>query len=190
MSLVVSQSRSGGGAGAGVFTVGPADNIFGDTGETGSFTDPGLSIAAAADRTTAEATRDTYFAANPSNLASYDGNPSLGIYLFYFEGVDTVLLGQTRSQSAWVDSASTVALRGETGPAGATGNSYFFKSVDARDDFFEDDPNYQLLETNLPISVNIDETLTSYFWSGEDQNGGVPYDRNTDADLWIPVIGS
>jgi len=57
-------------------------------------------------------------------------------------------------------------IQGETGAAGATGNSYFFASVTARDNFFSITENLSLLETDLPIMINVDGKLFPAYWSG------------------------
>ena len=70
-----------GGGGQG-FTLGPPNNLFGATAGNASTTP--ISVTAATNRTAAEGVRDTYFTANPSNLATYDasGNENLGILLY------------------------------------------------------------------------------------------------------------
>lgn len=101
------------GAGGGsAFALGPPNNQFGSN--SGS---PTVPPTAAADRATAEATRDAYFVANPSNLADYDADSSIGIQLI----TTTQIVNQARAAGAWRDVSGAVALRGATGTPGATG---------------------------------------------------------------------
>jgi hypothetical protein len=60
-----------------------------------------------------EAERDTYFSANPSNLAVYDGNSDLLIRLIYTD-VEVITKFQQRLAGAWVDITPVVQ-----GPSGS-----------------------------------------------------------------------
>ena len=109
------------------------------------------------------AARDVYFNANPSELARLDANEFLIIKLLD-DGAGKAAY-QQYVNPVWVDVTSLV--QGETGPAGATGNSYFFKSITSRDDFFSTPGNEGLLENGLPISVNVgDDTTSNFVWGG------------------------
>ncbi len=153
---------SGGAGGGGGFTLGPAQNVF-----TG------------ADRTAAELARDNYDGANPGWITFYNDNTDLNIRLEFADGGNEVVLYQvTDGASTWLDNSSSTGVKGDTGPAGATGNSYFFASETARDDFFNTSPNEGLLETELPVVVNDTNTVTTYYWNGTD--APVTYD----ATLW------
>lgn len=111
MTLIFFAFGAGGGGGS-AFALGPPNNLFGTTaGASGS--EP----AAAADRATAEATRDAYFVANPSNLAAYDADSTIGIQLV----TTTQIINQVRLGSTWRDVASSIALRGPQGPTGPAG---------------------------------------------------------------------
>ena len=101
---------TGGGAG---FTLGPPNNLFGAT--AGNASASPLTVSPAANRAAAEGVRDTYFGANPSNLATYDADENLNIRLFYTESSETVIIHQVRQGSAWVDNASTVGIQGIPG---------------------------------------------------------------------------
>lgn len=108
----LSQQRGGGGAG---FTYGPPNNLFGIT--AGDATVRPLTLTPAATQAAAEATRDAYFTANPTNLASYDaeGNEGLGIVLIFFNAGLSQTIAQTRVASTWQDSGAILALQGEPG---------------------------------------------------------------------------
>ena len=122
------------------------------------------------------AARDAYFGANPADLALLDADQFLIIKLLD-NGVGEVAY-QQRQLGTWVDVTSLV--QGEQGPAGATGNSYFFASIADRDAFFSTPPNEGLLENGLPVSVNVgDETLSNFIWNGV--SGPVTYDP----DDWV-----
>ena len=145
-----------GGAGGQSFTLGPEQNIF-----------------SGADRAAAEASRDAYAGANPGWLAVYDDPVNQGflnIRLDYAEAGDPVAQYQTRDGVDWRDNQSAIGVKGDEGPAGATGNSYFFKSIAARDEFFSTGTNSQLLENGLPCTVNdqSEEAVYSYSWEGMD----------------------
>lgn len=142
----------GGGFGDGGFTLGPAQNVF-----TG------------ADRAAAESARDIYATANPSWLTTYNGDTSLNIRLEYTASGENVALYQVRNTAgdAWLDNSSAIGVRGSSGPAGATGNSYFFSSEIQRDSFFGNNSNSLLLESGLPITVNRGNIITSYYWTGD-----------------------
>lgn len=127
------------------------------------------------------AARDVFFGANPSDLARLDADEFLIIKLLN-DGAGAVAY-QQRQSSTWVDVTSLV--QGDTGPAGATGNSYFFASIAARDAFFNTPPNEGLLESDLPIQVNEGTVSTVYYWTGD--TAPISYD----ADLWRPAsVGS
>jgi len=87
-----------GAGGGGGFTLGPEQNTF-----TG------------ADRAAAESARDTYFTANPSNLAEYDADSSLNILLTYTDSGDSVALYQIRQGSEWRDNSSATGVAGPPG---------------------------------------------------------------------------
>lgn len=109
------------------------------------------------------AARDVYFGANPTELLRLDANEFLIIKLLD-DGAGDVAY-QQRAGGNWLDVTSVV--QGETGAAGATGNSYFFNSITARDDFFSIPGNEGLLENGLPVVVNIGNDTTSQFvWGG------------------------
>lgn len=103
-------SEEGGGAG---FALGPPDNLFGATSGDASAANPGVNPAA--NRAAAETTRDTYFTANPSNLASYDADSNLNIRLFFTVSGDNFIVHQIRQGSAWVDNGSVVGIQGTPG---------------------------------------------------------------------------
>lgn len=107
-----SNRRGGGGAG---FTLGPPDNLFGTT--AGNASQSPLTITPAANRAAAETVRDTYFTANPSNLAAYNSNPALGVIIYFRSGSDIQTIGQTRTGGEWRDSNSVVAIQGLSGDA-------------------------------------------------------------------------
>ncbi len=127
------------------------------------------------------AARDVYFGANPADLAICDANPDLIIKLLD-DGAGSVAY-QQRQGGVWVDVTSLV--QGEDGPAGATGNSFFFESVAARDTFFGTGSNKALLMNGLPVQVNEGTVATVYYWSGLDSPAGY------DPDLFRPAsVGS
>lgn len=103
-------SEEGGGAG---FALGPPDNLFGATSGDASAANPG--VTAAGSRSIAETTRDTYFTANPSNLASYDADSNLNIRLFFTVFGDNFIVHQIRQGGAWVDNGSVVGIQGTPG---------------------------------------------------------------------------
>lgn len=107
-------SQAGTGRGAG-FTLGPANNLFGTTSGDATQTVPG--VAAAANKAAAETTRDTYFTANPSNLAVYDADRNLNIRVFFVDGGDNVIVHQVRQGSAWIDNGSVTGIQGLPGSA-------------------------------------------------------------------------
>lgn len=102
-----------GGAGGAGFTLGPPHNLFGDV--SGDALAVPTGVDPAANRAAAEGVRDTYFTANPSNLAVYDGNSRLNIRLFYMISSEIVIVHQVRQNSAWVDNGSVTAVRGLPG---------------------------------------------------------------------------
>ncbi len=121
------------------------------------------------------AARDAYFGANPSELARLDENEFLVIKLLD-DGAGSVAY-QQRAGGVWRDVTSLT--QGDTGPAGATGNSYFFSSIAARDAFFNTSPNEGLLENGLPVTANIGDSTTSEFiW------GGTTAPPSYDSTLW------
>lgn len=121
------------------------------------------------------AARDVYFGANQSEVDRVAQNEFLIIKLLdngsgdiayqQYNGVFQV----ANVPADWNDISSLV--QGETGPGGATGNSYFFPSAAARDTFFNTGSNKALLETGLPIVVNEDSTSTTYQWTGLNSPG-------------------
>jgi|26BtaG_2_1085354.scaffolds.fasta_scaffold01468_7 hypothetical protein len=146
------------------FTLGPPQNVF-----------------VGADRAAAETARDNYDTANPGWITAYDNDISLNIRLEYSDGPDQVALFQVRDSggTVWLDNSSATGVQGETGPAGATGNSYFFASKAARDAFFGASPNEGLLESGLPVVVNVGNDIESTFiWGGETAPASY------DATLW------
>lgn len=121
------------------------------------------------------AARDLYFGANPDELLRLDQNQFLIIKLN--DNGSGQVAYQQRASGTWVD--VTTIIQGETGPAGATGNSYFFESVADRDTFFETSPNEGLLMNGLPVIVNIGNEITSTFiW------GGASAPTSYDPELW------
>jgi len=129
------------------------------------------------------AARDVYFATANGiiDLARMDANEFIIIKLLD-DGAGEIAY-QQRAGSVFVDVTSLV--QGETGPAGATGNSFFFESITARDDFFNTVGNEQLLMNGLPVQVNEGTVATVYFWSGVDSPS------TYDEDLFRPAsVGS
>lgn len=121
------------------------------------------------------AARDVYFGANPDELDRLDNNEFLIIKLL--DNGSGQVAYQQRASGAWVDVTSLV--QGSTGPAGATGNSYFFNSIAERDAFFDTPPNEGLLENGLPVVVNVgSETASTFIWGGP--TAPVSYDET----LW------
>lgn len=92
-----------GSAGGGGFTLGPPQNVF-----TG------------ADRAAAESARDTYFTANPSNLAEYNADTSLNIILQYATSGEEEAQYQVRNSggTAWLNNESVRAVAGRDGADG------------------------------------------------------------------------
>ncbi len=90
----------GGGAG---FTLGPEQSVF--TGAT---------------LTAAESARDTYFTANPTNLAIYNADTSLNIRLEYTESTVPTVSYQVRNSDgdAWLVNQSFEGVQGEPGQDG------------------------------------------------------------------------
>lgn len=129
------------------------------------------------------AARDVYFGANQIEVNRVASNKFLIIKLLDDGGGSiayqqyTGTFGVANNPSDWLDVTSLV--QGETGPAGPTGNSYFFASIASRDTFFGTPPNEGLLEEDLPIVVNRgDEVATTFVWKGE--TSPVSYDSS----LW------
>ncbi len=111
------------------------------------------------------AARDVYFGANPTELDRLDQNQFLIIRLADDGGGSVAY--QQRASSTWVDVTSLI--QGDAGPPGATGNSYFFESISARDVFFSTSPNEALLKNGLPVVVNIgNDTQSTFVWGGPD----------------------
>lgn len=144
---VFSGRRGRGGSGSG-FRLGPTQNNFGSSTST---------------LTQAEAARDAYATANPSWLATYDGNSGLGIYLVYVDSNSNVnIQPQSRSNNAWVNNAGFIAVQGRDG---ADGTALEFASIAERDSFFSLRPD--LLRTNLPTMVSTNSTtVTTQIWTG------------------------
>ncbi len=110
-----------------------------------------------------DAARDVYFGANPSELARLDANEFLIIKIL--DNGSGEIAYQQYVDPDWLDVTSLV--QGDTGPAGATGNSFFFKSIAERDTFFGTSPNEGLLENGLPINVNVgNDTVSVFVWGG------------------------
>ena len=107
--------------------------------------------------------RDTYFSANPDELARLDANEFLVVRVG-----TTAVTYYNRQSSTWVEITSLVqGQQGTQGAPGISGNSYFFTSISDRDTFFGTPPNQDLLENGLPVIVNIGNNTTSqYIWSG------------------------
>lgn len=138
--------------GTGAFTLGPQQNVF-----TG------------ANRAAAESARDTYATNNPLWLAEYNSDTGLNIRLEYEDSGNNVAVYQVRNQAGdtWLDNSSAIGIKGDTGAAGATGNSYFFESISARDAFFGTNPNEDLLVNDLPVVVNVgNKTSATFVWQG------------------------
>jgi len=140
----LTSNLTGGGGGAGFVLFTQADN------NSGIYAD--------------DAARDVYFASVPADLARLDADEFLIIKILD-NGVGEIAY-QQRSQGVFVDVTSLV--QGETGPAGATGNSFFFKNKAARDQFFNTVGNETLLETGLPVVVNEGNAVTTFVWTGVD----------------------
>lgn len=108
------------GTGAAGFVLGTANNIFGDTGSSG---DTDLStITIAADRATAESTRDAYDTATMGWLANYQ-DIDVNIILYYTAATNPTIQYQRRIGINWVDNGPAITAvtgpQGPTGPAGA-----------------------------------------------------------------------
>jgi len=109
-------------------------------------------------------------------------NPD-GSRCFVADNTGGMLVQYELQEPTFLDVTSLV--QGEEGAPGATGNSFFFESIVARDAFFNDGTNSALLKTNLPVQVNIGITTTVFYWSGDD----LP--ASYDADLFRPAdLGS
>lgn len=152
--------------GSGVaFALGPVDNIFGATSGDGAAVP--LAVSPAANRAAAVTVRNNYFTANPANLAQYDAEPRIGIYLYFTSGSDTLIETQSRIGGEWRTRSGVVAVPGEPGQAGGIMS---FKSIAARDTFFNQQSNRTaFLEAGLPIQVNSGEgTVFNQVWRGVD----------------------
>lgn len=152
----------GGGGGGGGFTLGPAQNVF--TGAT---------------RTAAETARDTYFTANPTNLASYNADTTLNIRLEYTSGSNTIALFQVRNGAGdtWLDNSSAIGVAGQAGQDGSDGSRFEFATEAERDTFFA--ANLDMLIAQLPISVTVDvDTVAIQTW------GGATNPASYDNTLW------
>lgn len=114
MPILGPENPFGGGGG---FTLGPPQNVF-----------------IGADRAAAESARDTYFAANTSNLTSYNDDTSLNIRLEYSASGNAVALFQVRNGEgdAWLDNNSAIGARGEEGPEGPAGPAGGVTSVNTQ----------------------------------------------------------
>lgn len=148
------------GQGGGGFTLGPEQNVF-----------TGANLAAA------ESARDTYFAANPSNLSQYNNDTSLNIRLEYADGAQY----QVRNDAgdAWLPNESFNALRGEPGEDGADGLQLEFNSLANRDAFFIAHPDR--LVNGLPIVAHTgNNVVTELVWNGPDN----PTDYANDDVRW------
>ena len=90
------------GGGGGGFTLGPAQNRF-----------------EGADRAAAESARDTYFSANPSNLATYNSDQNLNIILQFTDNGNGIAVYQVRNSAgtAWLDNSSALGVAGRDGTA-------------------------------------------------------------------------
>ncbi len=152
-----------GGAGSGAgFRLGPVSNIFGFT--AGDANASPLVVVAASTKAVAEGVRDTYFAANASNLAQYDaeGSESLGILIYFLDGSENVIQPQTRIGGAWRDNAAIVAIQGASG---VDGTLLEFSNETERDEFFSN--RLDMLRSQLPILVTVGvETVSSQVWNG------------------------
>lgn len=95
------------------FRPGPPNNLFGAA--AGAIGQTPLTVTPAASRAAAETVRNTYATANPTWLASYDGNTAVGILLFFTSAGNSFTIAQTRVGGQWVDSASTVGVQGMPG---------------------------------------------------------------------------
>lgn len=163
-NLVRRGGRGGGGTG---FTLGPEQNVF-----TG------------ADRAAAESARDTYFTANPSNLAAYNNDTSLNIRLEFTENSDPMAEYQVRNDDgdAWLENEAFEAIQGRPGQSGAT---FKFSSISDRDNFFIANPT--MLENGLPIDVTVivndDNVVRVQTWTGPDNP--TSYNPTTDSFRFI-----
>ncbi len=93
--------------------VGTANNIFGDV--SGDVNAENLLVSPASNKAAAEGVRDAYFTANPANLAAYNAQAGLHLFLLYIEDGDTVLEAQARIGGAWVRSVALFAVQGVPG---------------------------------------------------------------------------
>lgn len=118
------------------------------------------------------AARDSYFATVPDDLDRLEASEFLIIKLLN-DGSGNIAYQQL-VLGVFLDVTSLV--QGETGPPGATGNSFFFANIAKRDAFFNTPGNEALLETDLPITVNQGKAVTTFVWTGVDQP--VNYDAN------------
>ncbi len=98
--------------------------IIGDGGSAGFILGPVQNTfdAGAGDKSAAETLRDDYEGANPSWLAQYDADSSIGIYLLYQDGGDPIALAQVRQGSVWRDFAVFAGVRGVQGEDGGATN--------------------------------------------------------------------
>lgn len=118
-------------------------------------------IFVGATRAAAETARDAYFTANPADLAVLDANQFLLIQLVDQSTDPDTVIYQNRQNSTWVDVNGIIQ-----GPASPT-SALFFPSIASRDAFFGVTENLALLETGLPIIVQIgDDTISSFVWTG------------------------
>ena len=127
------------GSGGG-FTFGPAVNTFADN-----------------------AARDAYATANPDWLAQYDASEFLVIAVGTGENQEI----QQRIGNAWQIATAVIGIPGQDGTDGADGAALFFESEAARDAFFLQSNNVNLIRTYLPITVNTgQEIVANYVWRG------------------------
>ena len=106
-------SEGGGGGGASGFALGPVNNLFGLT--AGDALASPSTVGAAASKAAAEGVRDTYFTANPDNLAVYNSNTRLNIRIFFVDNGNTTIFHQVRQGGSWVDNGSITGVEGLPG---------------------------------------------------------------------------
>lgn len=103
------------GSGIGGFVLGPANNIFGNTGSSADKDITAVTIAA--NRATAEATRNAYDTANAGWLAGYT-DIDVNIILYYESGATKFLQYQRHVGTSWLDNGLPVAaIKGDPGTA-------------------------------------------------------------------------
>lgn len=136
------------GTGEAGFVLGTANNIFGDTGSSG---DTDLStITIAADRATAEATRDAYDTATMGWLANYT-DIDVNIILYYTASGNPTVQYQRRIGTNWVDNGPPiVAIQGVQGVQGPAGQGVNFANTTAN----------TILRTNAANDAIVDASVT------------------------------